>query len=559
MTRTAWLLLGYLALAIAVLRPDARPPGATVVAGAEPCDTVPFALAWAIDWGLSRIDAGLVGYWDAPIFHPIHGSFALSEPMPLLSAAVWPLHSLGVPLHGCVLALVLAMLTLDGLFVQRWLRVLGAGPRWSTVGGAIATMLPFLHQELGVLPLLALWPAVWTMTALAQLEGPRPLRAAIALGGSIAIGFGCCAQLTLLTVLVATPVALVRLRPRRVPWRAIAIAVAIGSGGVAPQAWVQHRTLASLGLRRSETSQDRGAATPGQLLRLPWAPLEPLPRSMIAGRTGARAFDPGPVRLALAAIAATVGLRARRRRRTTAALLVMLATAVGLALAPRISVAGFEPYDVLTRVVPGLDRVRAVFRVLALAQLAAIALAMLGLRALEIRIRALRRRGRARRWHVPALVLLAGLALVELVPPTPRWTALPPSDARWIAWLREHTAATDAVAVLPLPEGSDACDYEGAAIAMLQARAHGRPLFNGYSSYFPPQYTRIARAVRMLPDGRATLALRTLDVRWVVATDAIADGLDQATRDRLGLHAQLHDRDAGITVFALRAPARAGP
>ncbi|MFO0635038.1 MAG: hypothetical protein U0168_19515 [Nannocystaceae bacterium] len=502
MTRARWLLLGYLALAIAVLRPDARPPGASLVAGAEPCDTVPFALAWAIDWGLSRLDAGLLGYWDAPIFHPTHGAFALSEPMPLLSAALWPLHALGLPLHGCMLALVLAMLTLDGWFVQRWLRVLGAGPRWSTTGGAIATMLPFAHQELGVLPLLALWPGVWSMTALAQLEGPRPIRAAIALGGSIAVGFGCCAQLTLLTVLVAAPVALVRLRPRRVPVRAIAIAVAIGSAGVAPQAWVQHRTLASLGLRRSEASQDRGAAKPSQLLRLPWSPLEPVPASMIAARTGARAFDPGPVRLGLAAFAAAVGLRARRRRRTTAALAVMLATAVALALAPRLAIAGFEPYDLLTRVVPGLDRVRAVFRVLALAQLAAIALAMLGLRALEVRVRALRRRGRGRPWHRVTLAMLAGVALVELVPPTPRWTTLPPTDASWIAWLREHTDAREPVGrAAVLPEGADACAYEGAAIAsVLQARAHGHPIVNGYLELLPaavqPHRLRCAAARR---------------------------------------------------------------
>ncbi len=314
-----------------------------------------------------------------------------------------------------------------------------------------------------------------------------------------------------------------------------------------------------MGLRRSEASQDRGAAKPSQLLRLPWSPLEPVPASMIAARTGARAFDPGPVRLGLAAFAAAVGLRARRRRRTTAALAVMLATAVALALAPRLAIAGFEPYDLLTRVVPGLDRVRAVFRVLALAQLAAIALAMLGLRALEVRVRALRRRGRGRPWHRVTLAMLAGVALVELVPPMPRWTTLPPTDASWIAWLREHTDAREPVVVLPLPEGADACAYEGAAIAMLQARAHGHPIVNGYSSFFPPQYNRTARAVRLLPDGRATLALRVLDVRWVVASDAIADGLDGAARVRLGLYQHWHDDDAGVTVFELRTPVHEHP
>ena len=85
--REAATTLGFVALAFAVLRLPPGRLGAGIAAGTEPCDTVPLAMAWTLGWSFDRFDAGLSGYWDAPIFHATPGAFALSEPMPLVAAS----------------------------------------------------------------------------------------------------------------------------------------------------------------------------------------------------------------------------------------------------------------------------------------------------------------------------------------------------------------------------------------------------------------------------------------------------------------------------------------
>ena len=151
--RSAAVLLAYFAIAIAVLRPPKGALTGAVVAGTEPCDTVPFALSWAIGWAHARLDApaawwSSASWWDAPIFHPIDGALALSESMPLLAVVTWPAHALGLPLAGCTTLAVFATLVANGWFVRRWLLWLRTGPTLASIGGAIAVLLPFVHQEL---------------------------------------------------------------------------------------------------------------------------------------------------------------------------------------------------------------------------------------------------------------------------------------------------------------------------------------------------------------------------------------------------------------------------
>ncbi|MBC8069051.1 MAG: hypothetical protein IAG13_12015, partial [Deltaproteobacteria bacterium] len=214
LARRGTVPLGYLVIVLAVLRPPWAALGRSIATGTEPCDTVPFALTWAIGWGMSRIDAlargdlaGAVAYWDAPIFHPTPGAFALSEPMPALALIGWPLHALGVPLAAVVTSLVVACLLANGMMMRRWLLHLRTGWLLATVGGVIACMLPFVHQELGVLPLVAIWPLLWMLTATLDLLGrARPLRrAGVELGLATVVAFACCGQLTLFTALLLVP------------------------------------------------------------------------------------------------------------------------------------------------------------------------------------------------------------------------------------------------------------------------------------------------------------------------------------------------------------------
>ncbi|HWB75779.1 MAG TPA: hypothetical protein VG755_12515, partial [Nannocystaceae bacterium] len=465
-------VVGYLVIALVVLAPPFGSLDRAIVAGSEPCDTVPFALSWAIGWGQSRIDVLGAGWWDAPIFHPTPGAFALSEPMPLLSLVAWPLHAIGVPLATCVTTLVLACMVANAAMMRRLLLRLRVGPALATVGGAIALLLPFVHQELGVLPLVAVWPLVWMMTALLDLfDGRRSLRrAAIELGLAIGLGFACCGQLTLFGVLALLPASLCLVQRRHLRPSfagALALATAIGSAIVLPLALPQRATLAALDLHRSDRSQSRGAIKPMQLVRVPWPGLVPLPRSWVARDVEARALDPGPLRVLAAISGAALGLQRRRRRREIAMLLAVVLAALALASGPRLG-----PLADALELVPGYGQIRALFRATALAQIGVIALAMIGLRMLQVRLR--RRRG--------LVVLFAALLLVELVPPSPRWTTLPDPELAWVQWLRDEAEPGAAIAWIPFAPSGDVCDHEGTARAMLLGLAHGHPLVNGYSS-----------------------------------------------------------------------------
>lgn len=560
-SRHAWAaLLGFLAVAGAILRVDRLGPD-VLLAGMEPCDTVPFALTWAIGWGLSRIDAGFVDFWAAPIFHPIRDAFALSEPMPLVAIMVWPLHAVGVSLTTCCNVAVVAALVLAAVFMRRLLLRLGTGHAIATLGGVAAIEIPFVHQELGVLPLTMIWPLVWVITAVFDLFGAsgrtRPRRAAIELGIAVAVSWACCAQLTLVLVLALVPATLMLLRREHLSLRWIGgslLAFVVAGAAIGPLAWTQRRTLSALSLERSEASQTRGAAKPRDLVRLPWTRLVPLPRGWVARDPGDRAFAPGPAHMA-AALIGVGGLRRRaiRRRRAVAMLLTLVITAVLLAMAPVVAIADVSLADVIDRVVPGYAQMRAVFRVIVVAQIAALVLAMLGLRALQVWLR-------RRRWRSWPWLALAMVVVLELVPPPPRVTRVPDAHVAWVEWLRAQGDPELPIAWIPFAPGNDACDFEDTARMMLLALRHRHPMVNGYSSYFPAMHNRLSKTVAELPGRRAAIALWVNGVRYVVAADGgPLDDLPSARAEQLGIERVFRDDDEAITIFALVHAPRPDP
>lgn len=565
-SRLAWeiaAVVGFVALAFVALRLLPWRLGAGIVAGTEPCDTVPLSMAWTLGWSFNRFDAGLSGYWDAPIFHSTPGTFALSEPMPLVAALAWPAHALGASLAAATTFALVTQLVLDACFVRRWLRRLGVGRTLGTAGGAIVMLLPFVHQELGVLPLVPVWGVAWMLTALVDLLGPgrRPShRAGLELGLATGASFLCGEQLTLFAVLLMGPCALALLRRRHLT-RALPVALSLATTVVAlatlPVVLPQRRALDALGLRRLPESQRHGGARPVELVRVPWPGLVPLPRGMVAERPSDRAFLPGPLRTAAALGGAAQGARRGRWRRLVAMLLVLTVGAVLLALGSRLRLGSVVPVEMLAGVVPGLDRVRSLFRAIVLAQLGIVALAMIGLHAWRVRCR-LRRRRSPRGFLAPAFV--AALAVVELWPPAPRWTSLPPTDAEWIRWLRDAEPGT-AIAWLPFAPTRDVCAFEPTARMMVIGLGMDHPLVNGYSSYFPGRTERTARDTRTLPDPRALERLRGVGTRWLVSPqDGPLSRLDGATLAELGVALVLDDTAARITLYRLDAvPPGHGP
>jgi hypothetical protein len=134
-------------------------------------------------WNADRLRQGYAGYWDAPIFYPVQGTFALSEPQPLTGLIFSLFDGLG---GNPVLAynLVLLMfLVLNGLAAEWLLRKLGVGPGPAVLGGLLAIGLPFVGNEMGVLQLTAVFPiflALGFLWHFAQSPGWRP---ALSVGG----------------------------------------------------------------------------------------------------------------------------------------------------------------------------------------------------------------------------------------------------------------------------------------------------------------------------------------------------------------------------------------
>ena len=81
----------YAAVSVALTWPLALHVGDRLAYGAEPTTTVPLFNLWTLRWNQDRLGHGLSGYWDAPIFHPASGSFALSEPQPLTGLVFAPI------------------------------------------------------------------------------------------------------------------------------------------------------------------------------------------------------------------------------------------------------------------------------------------------------------------------------------------------------------------------------------------------------------------------------------------------------------------------------------
>jgi hypothetical protein len=156
-----------------------------------------------------------------------------------------------------------------------------------------------------------------------------------------------------------------------------------------------------------------------------------------------------------------------------------------------------------------------------LMQVATLLLAAEGIEALA------RARLPARRHAAGSLVVaLAVLAIVELWPPAPGISPAPDRQAwrPWLDWIQENVPSDAALVHLPVPASESVADYEETARAMLLATAHGRPLVNGYSSYFPRGYTAFARIMRGCPSPAAwstlhEVGLRFLDLRssWLAA------------------------------------------
>ncbi len=520
-TDRRWVLV-HAAVAVALTAPLAWQLDRIPI-GREPVATVTLFNLWSLRWTGQRAAHLFAGWWDAPIFWPHPGMYAGSELQPVTGVAHALLSLPAGPVAGYGLVL-LVTLTLNGIAGAALARRLGAAAVPAALAGVLVQALPFVHRQLGVIQLLALWPLLAAVTcALAWAEDTRPRHAVLG-ALSLAAAVGTCGVYAALLALSAVPAAVVLIR--RDWWRdrrravGTLAAAAILAGLVLPLVIGQQRRLP--GSRLLPASVFAGSAT--------WADLAP------GGRWG-----PGWPLLLLGLAGAALAAR----RRSTALLVAFGGAAALAALGPNLSVAGWRPWLFLADHVGPIARLRAPFRATVLVQLALAALAASALHALWAHRRAVIRA------IAPLATVLAVLAAGTGPGPL---VGAPTTGSAWQRWLAEHQNG-GAVAHLPFARSPLVASYEQTTAWMVQSLDHHHPLVNGLTTFEPADANDRRRRLNRFPDADSIDLLVGLGVAYVVAdpawfTDARAAGAADA-----GFVTVLADADGVL----LRVPPEVSP
>jgi hypothetical protein len=450
--------------------------------GTEHETTVPLFNLWTLWWDADRVPHGFLGLWNAPIFHPLEGTFTFSEPLLLQGVALSPLWWLGVPPAAIYNLAILGTLVCNGLATRSLARALGA-PRSAALLAAFAGVtLPYTAKVLGVLPVLPLFGTIWALAALVRFGekgGWRPAALAVL---SFAAQFLAGEQMALLSLpflLLAGLVALAEQRFRARPAATLGALAVLGALVLSPIAGTVSSFHEKYGFSRSEeivaalSAQPRDFTTRPSSSRLAFPPRE----DSFAGDTGG--LFPGFLLLGLGVAGAWLGWRQGERRLWIVCLLACVAVGGLLALGLNLRIGDWRPFASLREVVPGLRTLRSPFRAVAISQAVLAALAALALARLASW------RGGTGKFLALALGVLAAaenLASPGVLAPTP---ATP--RTAWTSWLRQQPGKL-IVAHVPFPRGLHVSDYEVETWRMFAQIDHHRPLLNGYSGYFPSGY-----------------------------------------------------------------------
>jgi hypothetical protein len=518
--------------------------------GTEPVGTVPLFNLWTLWWNADRLQSLYLGYWDAPIFHPLPGAFAFSEPQPLTGLVAALLSGLlGSSLFGYNAVLLLG-LSLNGWSACRLLRAVGMVWPVALAGGAIVETLPFVQQELGVLQLVSLGGAIATLHALVRLtESPSPRRG-VWLGLAFAATALMCGYYALmLGVLVPLSGGWLLLggRQTRARWRALGVAILTALPLLLLLVIPQLGAARDHGLQRSAATVKKFSANGAHYRTVPWPQLVPTPGIETASRPGARAFWPGTLKIGLALAGLVWGLRFGLRR-WTAFCATLLALAFMLSFGPADD-GGPSLYSLLTSLYPGVAQLRSPFRFAVFVQLAVALLAAGGLGVVWARTRL------AVPWRVVLVLGLGTLVALELRPREQALLPLPREEATlpWLAWVESETRPEDVLAFLPFPRGRNARDYLETTQWMFWQTRHGRPMVNGYSGFFPKPFRELKAGLEHFPDAASLELLANRGVRYCVVLRATypPSELEGWSAPDHGLRRVFSDDVAGLDVYEL--------
>ncbi len=489
----------FIGMALALTWPLAWHLGTHLPLGTESVATVPLFNLWTLTWNAGQLAAGYPGYWDAPIFYPETGTFALSDPQPLsglLFALPYLLTQNGVLAYNLTL---LALLTLNGWAAYRLLRTLQIRDGAALLGSALVQALPFVQHEIGVIQLVPLFPILFALAALFRFGRDARPRDGLILGGWLAAallfsgyyGLFLGVMIALGGLIFARRAHLTLRGASGVLWGALTLGLIL-----APVLPAQRRLLT--GYAWSDRTVAANSAYADDYLRLepggfggltPWVNDE--------GGTG-QALFPGTGVLLLGAAGAVVAWR-RGQRRWAAFALAGAGAAFLFSLGTHLDIVGFQPYAFIRTYMPGYTQLRSPFRMAVFVQVFTALLAAYGLEILWSW------RGRLGRGVAVGLTLLS-IAEVTTLPHRLYTTPELISTPAWALWLKEQPPA--AAIMIPFEASGNVSDFEPTTLGMVLALEHGKPLLNGYSGFFPDSYRQLKAVIAFFPSP-ASVAILT--------------------------------------------------
>lgn len=543
----------FLVLAVAATWPLATHLVGHLPLGSEEAATVPLFNLWTIWWNADRAAAGFADYWQAPIFYPAKDALAFSEPLsPTLIVA--PLFWLGWPPELVYNLLLLAILAGNGWAACALLRRLHLHPLVPILGGALLVLSPLLLSWLGVLQLVALFPAILAMLTLDRLRRRPTIGRGLLFGGALALTALCCSYyglFLLLPLAVATPLLFGRRLWRLRTLEALGAGLALCCVLLVPQLLVQRQAIGST-LTYDLRTLAALSAVAADYLVAPRPGLLGIEALAPAGHEPIFRLGFGLIIAILALVGASHGLADRRRRDWSCFWLAMAGCAFVLSLGPLLAVAGVRPYLLLVEHLPGFAQARNVMRFAAFVHVPVLFLAALGLQALAI---LLRRYGRCLApWPV---LLVAILAAVEIPPGRQPLFALPQGgrEPDWVAWLKEHSDPHRPIVCLPFACKSDVVSYQQQTLWMYYQTMHRRPLLNGYSAAFPEEFKRLKWRMAEFPAPHVLDLLQMRGVRHCVVRRGAEVGRPPFAPLFLGDRWQraFYEEESGVEIYRFLA------
>jgi hypothetical protein len=502
----------------------------------------PLLVTWMLWWNTQEVPL-TEAWWDAPIFFPLRGAFALSEHVLGISLFATPIQLAG---GSALLAYNIALLlsfALSGFFSFLLVRQLTGSTAVGFCAGVAYAFAPYRASQLSHIQVLTSQWMPLALYALHRYLASDRMRWLVLFGAATLVqGLSHGYYIFFFAILLGLWVAWF-VDWRHAPRQGLAIIAAwvIASLPLVPILWKYREVQSGLGLSRSleemliYSGNLQGFLNMPRLLRF-WPDSQAL--------TGENYLFPGITVVLLIAAGTVAALRRSagfvRAIETRSAFLfysVVVLLMYALAMGPAPPDSGIRalahPYTLLMPL-PGFSALRVSARFAMLAVLCSSTAA--GLALASFRVTWLRWR------HALVSLVLAGLFMDGWIDAMP--IGVPPG--------RLEVPPTREAVVLELP----ADDQRVSIGAMYRATSHGWPLINGYSGYTPPHYHILGISARR-GDSSAILELARGRPLIIVVSERIDQSgfFRQLVETLPGI--QRHGGGSGGLVYLLPARPRA--